>query len=216
MPWYPHDSKSSCCAGLLAAISFKRKLPQPTCASCAALRSGRGRWAKEPPRISRAICLKTSVSPANVLRARFDQLGIRFLWGPTRPLRLWSFGQQLDSRQPQLPRPNGFYCDEQFHGCDLPTSLMARQGLRASSQRCAGPWHAFHIGKKLVELLGDGGPRRGIEMVLRQGECRNAARTAASLRCAWRTPASGGGISSTTRAALGTAGARSWRNRLLP
>ena len=84
------------------------------------------------------------------------KLGIRFLWGP-RGRFDYGFGQQLDSRQPQLPRPNGFYCDEQFSGCDLPAALMACDKVftrQANGAPDVQGWHAFHIeNKKLVDFL---------------------------------------------------------------
>jgi tryptophan halogenase len=41
------------------------------------------------------------------------KLGLRFLWGPRESFQ-YTFSRQLDFRWPDLPKNNGYYCDEEF------------------------------------------------------------------------------------------------------
>ncbi len=146
-------------AGLIAAISIKRKIPQ---LNVRVVRSpdigvigvGEG----TTPNFPRHLFDYLGIS-----RKRFYELaeptwklGIRFLWGP-RGRFDYAFGQQLDSHWADLPRPNGFYCDEEFSYVDAPASLM-REGKvfhrQANGAPDIQPWHAFHIeNAKFVDML---------------------------------------------------------------
>jgi tryptophan halogenase len=147
-------------AGLLAAISIKRKIPQ---LAVRVVRSpdigvigvGEGTTPNFPRHLFDYL---------NISKRRFYELaqpvwkiGIRFIWGP-RGRFDYGFGHQLDSRWVDLPRPNGFYCDDDCTGTDLPTALMARGKVFPRQAQVPAPdvqgWHGFHIeNRKLVEVL---------------------------------------------------------------
>lgn len=84
------------------------------------------------------------------------KLGVRFLWGP-RDHFDYSFAPQFDALQPDVPGRQGYFCDDEFRCCNLPSALMAHG--KAFPRTLAGDpefhaWHAFHIeNHKLVETL---------------------------------------------------------------
>src|SRR5688572_27623345 len=146
-------------AGLIAALSLKRKIPQ---LNVRVVRSpdigvigvGEG----TTPNFPRHIFDYLGIS-----RKRFYQLaeptwklGIRFLWGP-RGRFDYTFAPQLDSHWSDLPRPNGFYCDDEFSCLDVPAALMRQDKAfprQANGAPDVQPWHAFHIeNKKFVDML---------------------------------------------------------------
>jgi len=148
-------------AGLLAAISVKRKLPQ---LSVRVVRSpdigvigvGEGTTPNFPAHLFNFL---------GISRRRFYELaqpvwklGIRFIWGPRGHFD-YSFSHQLDQNWSDLPRPNGFYCDEEFSDSNLPSALM-NHGKAFARQRelpiapDLQDWHGFHIeNRKLVDVL---------------------------------------------------------------
>lgn len=84
------------------------------------------------------------------------KLGVRFQWGP-RGTFYYTFDQQLDAGVPGLRMPNGFFCDDDFTDASLPAALMragkvfTRQANRAPDIR---NWHAYHIeNENLVDAL---------------------------------------------------------------
>src|ERR1700677_1859320 len=103
-------------AGLLAAISLKRKIPALTVRVV------------HSPDIG-VIGVGESTTPAlpkhlfeylGITRKHFYsttrptwKMGIHFLWGPRGPFD-YAFEFQLDAQLPDLTRPSGFYCGEQF------------------------------------------------------------------------------------------------------
>jgi tryptophan halogenase len=147
-------------AGLIAAISLKRKIPQ---VAVRVVRSpdigvigvGEGTTPNFPRHLFDYL---------NISRKHFYamaqptwKLGIKFLWGPRDHFE-YGFAQQLDSHWSDLPRPNGYYCDEEFSNSDLTTALMAQGKVFARQPDGGGPdiqpWHGFHIeNKKLVDVL---------------------------------------------------------------
>ena len=158
-------------AGLLAAISLKRQLPE---LSVRIVRSPEigviGVGEGTTPNFPRHLFEKLGISRKQFYAQAQPtwKLGIRFLWGP-RGRFDYGFAQALDSRQPFLPRPNGFYCDEQFSGCDLPTALMAHDKVFTRQPNGAPDvqgWHAFHIeNKKLVDFLESAARGAGVEII---------------------------------------------------
>ncbi len=69
------------------------------------------------------------------------KLGIRFLnWGPRRHFD-YTFRAQVTSRWENLPRPNGYYCDEDFEYADVFPALMSHDKAFLRNQY-GGP----HIG----------------------------------------------------------------------
>ena len=94
-------------AGLIAAISLKRQLPelsvrivpQPRDRSH---RGGEGTTPNFPQHLFQNCGLSRKRFYAQAQPTW--KLGIRFLWGP-RGRFDYGFGKQLDARQPDLPRP---------------------------------------------------------------------------------------------------------------
>jgi tryptophan halogenase len=159
-------------AGLIAAISVKRKIPAMNV-----------RVVRDP--VLGVIGVGESTTP-NLPRHLFEycginrkffyananptwKMGIHFIWGPRQSFE-YGFGQQLDAQWTDLPRANGYYCDEEFSYVDLNTSLMT-EGKAFPRQRGGGgpeipPWHAFHLeNPKLVATLELIARERGIEFV---------------------------------------------------
>ncbi len=146
-------------AGLLAAISLKRKIPQlpvriVRSPDIGVIGVGEG----TTPNFPRHLFDYLGIS-----RKRFYEmaeptwkLGIRFLWG-LRGRFDYTFDRQLDAQWSDLPLPNGFYCDEEFRPATVPSALMAL-GKVFPRQPNGCPdiqgWHAFHIeNKKFVDVL---------------------------------------------------------------
>lgn len=146
-------------AGLIAALSLKRKIPKLEVRivrdpDIGVIGVGEGTTPNFPEHLFNYLGIK---------RKRFYELaeptwklGIRFLWGPRGSFN-YTFAKQLDLQWQGLKMPNGYYCDEEFLDMDLPSSLMdegkafARQANRAPDVQ---GWHAFHIeNHKLVETL---------------------------------------------------------------
>ena len=51
------------------------------------------------------------------------KLGIRYLWGPRESFN-YSFGQQVEWQWQDLPKPNGYYCADDFRNASLYSALM--------------------------------------------------------------------------------------------
>nr|WP_226894882.1 tryptophan 7-halogenase [Luteolibacter marinus] len=146
-------------AGLLAALTLKRKIPKLEVEivrdpDLGVIGVGEGTTPFFPHHLFDYLGIK---------RKRFYQmaeptwkLGIRFLWG-TRGAFDYSFSQQLDKQFAGLKMPNGFFCDDEFTDVDQPAALM-RAGKAFTRLANQAPdiqgWHAFHIeNHKLVETL---------------------------------------------------------------
>lgn len=96
------------------------------------------------------------------------KLGIHFKWG-TRGSFKFTFSRQLDNRFPNLPRPNGYYCENEFPGMDASSALMNHgkafmrlpDGLPDISAA-----HAYHIeNEKFVGLLERVAQASGVEII---------------------------------------------------
>src|SRR4051794_34460049 len=159
-------------AGLIAAISLKLKIPQ---LSVRIVRSpdigvigvGEGTTPNFPKHLF--DYLHISRKHFYALAEPTWKLGVRFLWGPRTHFD-YGFGHALDSHWTDLPRPNGYYCDDEFRCVDLPTSLMAHD--KAFARQPDGvapdvqPWHGFHVeNKKLVAALEAVARAVGVEIV---------------------------------------------------
>ena len=158
-------------AGLIAALSLKKKIPQVKVRivrspDIGVIGVGEGTTPNFPRHLFDYL---------GIPRKRFYQLaeptwklGIRFLWGPRQRFD-YTFSGQLDSHWSDLPRPNGFYCDEEFACVDAPAALM-REG-KAFHKQPNGipdiqPWHAFHIeNKKFVDMLEEVAREAGVEFI---------------------------------------------------
>ena len=146
-------------AGLIAALSIKRKIPQLRVRVVRSPELGViGVGEGTTPNFPRHIFDYLGIS-----RKRFYELaeptwklGIRFLWGE-RGRFDYTFAPQLDVHFADMPRPNGYYCDDEFSSVDLTSALM-REGKAFGRQPNGAPdiqpWHAFHIENKLfVDML---------------------------------------------------------------
>ena len=146
-------------AGLIAALSIKRKIPTLNVRIVRSPELGViGVGEGTTPNFPRHLFDDLGIS-----RKRFYQLaeptwklGIRFLWG-SRGRFDYAFSQQLDAQWSDLPRPNGFFCDEEFASVDLPSSLMRENRVfprQSNGAPDVQPWHAFHIeNAKFVDVL---------------------------------------------------------------
>lgn len=148
-------------AGLLAALTVKRKIPQLEVEvvrdpDLGIIGVGEGTTPNFPRHLFEYLGIKRKTFYE---KARPTwKLGIRFLWG-TRGHFDYTFAFQLDKQFAGLKLPNGFYCDQEFTNVDLASALMAagkafaRQPNRAPDIQ---PWHAFHIeNHNLVTALED-------------------------------------------------------------
>jgi tryptophan halogenase len=158
-------------AGLLAALSIKRKIPAVNVRIIRSPELGViGVGEGTTPNFPRHLFDYLGIS-----KKRFYQLaeptwklGIRFLWG-TRKRFDYAFSHQLDAQWSDLPRPNGFYCDDDFSSIDLPTSLMRENKVFPSQPNGVPdvqPWHAFHIeNEKFVNVLETIAREAGVEII---------------------------------------------------
>jgi tryptophan halogenase len=159
-------------AGLMAALAVRRKLPA---VQVRILRS---------PDIG-IIGVGESTTPnlsvflfeyLGIRRRRFHQLaqptwklGIHFLWGPRESFD-FSFQQQLDARLSDLPRPMGFYCDDDFTNLGATTACMAAGRAFLRRKDGNGPdiqdTNAFHLeNEKFVKCLETVALEQGIEFI---------------------------------------------------
>jgi tryptophan halogenase len=146
-------------AGLIAAISIKRKIAQLNVQvvrspSIGVIGVGEATTPNFPRHLFEYL---------GIPRKRFYalaeptwKLGIKFLWGPRKRFD-YTFDVQLDTHYPDLSKPTGFYCDESFDSVSLGGALMRRE-LAFSRQPNGAPeihpQHAFHIeNNKFVHIL---------------------------------------------------------------
>ncbi len=158
-------------AGLIAALSLKRKIPQLTVQivrspEIGVIGVGEGTTPNFPQHLFEYL---------GIPRKRFYdlagptwKLGIKFMWGPRERFD-YSFAPQLDCHWSDLPKPHGFYCDEEFSSNHLSTALMREDRVFERQQNGAPdvqPWHAFHIeNKKFVEMLEEVATEAGVEII---------------------------------------------------
>jgi tryptophan halogenase len=98
------------------------------------------------------------------------KLGIKFVWGPRHHF-FYTFSRQMNHRWPDLPRNNGFYCDDEMENVDVWGALMAagkafpRRSDNApdfAAHQCVG----FHIeNKRLVSYLDAQCRAHGVEII---------------------------------------------------
>ena len=146
-------------AGLLAALTLRRQLPQFSVrlvhsAEIGVIGVGEGTTPLFPQHLFGNLRLDAAQFYAGAQPAW--KLGLRFLWGP-RPEFFYSFGNQWNARWSDLPKANGFYCFDELVPADAPAALMAHD--RVAHRRPDGwpqfpPSYAFHLeNKKLVAWL---------------------------------------------------------------
>jgi tryptophan halogenase len=97
------------------------------------------------------------------------KLGIHFLWGPRTSFN-YGFDVSLDYKHPEMHRPTGYYCDEEFGDESLWNGLMnagkafERQPPSGSPKITGG--HAFHLeNSKLVAALEFFAREMGVEII---------------------------------------------------
>src|SRR4051812_21498196 len=113
-------------AGLLAALAFRRRIPGMCLrvirsADIGVIGVGEGTTPIFPRYLLDTLRLKPSQFYAEAQPTW--KLGIRFLWG-ARPHFDYTFSGSIDARWPDLPKNNGYYCDEKFEGLDIWGALM--------------------------------------------------------------------------------------------
>lgn len=158
-------------AGLIAALSIKRKIPE---VQVTIIRSpeigvigvGEGTTPNFPTYLFDD--LKISRRHFYQLAEPTWKLGIRFLWGP-RGRFDYTFSPQMDAQWMDLPMPHGFYCDDDFSCVHLAGSLMREDKVFPRQQNgCPDiqPWHAFHIeNEKFVSMLETICRESGVEFI---------------------------------------------------
>ena len=103
-------------AGLLAALSIKRKMPNLEVRIVRSPEIGTiGVGEGTTPNFPRLLFDTLGIDPAMFYKHAEPtwKIGIRFLWGPRQQFD-YHFGKQLDSRWGDLPRSNGFFCEDEF------------------------------------------------------------------------------------------------------
>lgn len=158
-------------AGFLAAITLKHILPS---VSITVLRSkdlgiigvGEGTTVMFPIFIHGRL----GMDPAEFHRIAQPtwKLGIRFRnWGP-REFFDYTFRPAVTSRWQQLPKPNGYYCFDDFTAVDISSALMDQDKVFRRDEYglfCLSTDAAYHIeNQRFVEALERNATRRGILM----------------------------------------------------
>ena len=134
-----------------------------------------------------------------ISRRRFYQLaeptwklGIHFLWGPRESFE-YSFLPQLDVRIPELPRPNGYYCDDDFSYVNPGAALMTQGKSFLRRADGGGPEidgaHAFHLENvKFVRALEQLAVECGVEFIDGKMSCAEPALGGIGRHCAGGWP----------------------------
>ena len=148
-------------AGLLAAITLKKKIPALAVrvvrsSDIGVIGVGEG----TTPSVPKHLFDYLGLDVGRFFREAQPtwKLGIRFLWGP-REYFDYTFHNQFEGRWSNLSREPGFYADEDFRGADVPSALMeAGKAFLRKPQAAGDPDMdmkvAFHIENlKLVATL---------------------------------------------------------------
>jgi tryptophan halogenase len=172
-------------AGLIAALSLKRKIPALEVAivrspEIGVIGVGEGTTPNFPAYLFNDLAIPRR--EFYELAQPTWKLGVRFLWGP-RGRFDYSFAPQLDAQWQDLPLPHGFYCDEEFSCNNLAAALM-REDKVFTRQPHGGPdiqeWHAFHIeNARFVSMLETICRKSGVTII--DGRVIGAERGAAGI-----------------------------------
>ncbi|PYI89575.1 MAG: hypothetical protein DME26_00925, partial [Verrucomicrobia bacterium] len=158
-------------AGLMAALTLKRKLPH---LALQVVRSpdigvigvGEGTTVVFPRHFFEYLRMKPQDFYAEAEPTW--KMGIRFFWGP-RPEFYYTFSFELERRLPELTRNNGFYYTEEFPWLGHASAFMAHNKVfprRPDGLPQFHNNHAFHIeNKKLVGWLENRCRGQGVEIV---------------------------------------------------
>src|SRR4051812_36025523 len=146
-------------AGLIAALTLKRKLPQLNVrvirsAEIGIIGVGEGTTAAFPRHFFEYLKLEPREFYSGAEPTW--KLGIRFLWGP-RPVFYYTFAREYEHRWPELRRNVGFYHDEKTEWVGPVSAFMAHGKVFARNTDGSPSFHkshAFHIENvKLVAYL---------------------------------------------------------------
>lgn len=158
-------------AGLIAALSLKRKLPQihvriVRSPDIGVIGVGEGTTPNFPKHLFEYLGI--SKKKFYEIAQPTWKLGIRFLWG-ARGRFDYTFDQQLDVTAAELQMANGYYCEDEFSSVSLPSALM-REDKVFPRQENGCPdiqgWQAFHIeNEKLVHVLELTARELGVEII---------------------------------------------------
>src|SRR5688572_6179127 len=140
-------------AGLIAAITLKRKLPNlrvrvVRSPALGVIGVGEGTTVAFPKHFFEYLKLKPQQFYAEAEPTW--KLGIKFLWGP-RPQFYYTFAYEFQQRMPELSRNNGFYFGKDAL-CSGPVSAFIAEGKAFPKKSDGTPFfhnnHAFHIENK--------------------------------------------------------------------
>lgn len=158
-------------AGLMAALTLKRKLPGlrirvVRSPEFGVIGVGEGTTISFPKHFFEYLKLKPQQFYAQAEPTW--KLGIKFLWGPRKEF-YYTFAYEFEKRLPELSRNNGFYFNEEST-CAGPVSAFIAQDKAFPRQPNGSPLfhnnHAYHIeNKKLVGWLEDVCRGFGVEIM---------------------------------------------------
>ena len=158
-------------AGLLVALGVKRTMPEVNVRIVRSPEIGTvGVGESTTPNVPAFLFSYLGISPRVFYQLAEPtwKLGIHFLWGP-RPSYEYPFAKQLDLRINQLPRPNGYYLDENFACGNISAALMSEGkafARRPDGTPEMGDGYAFHLeNAKFVKALEFLATSLGIEFI---------------------------------------------------
>ena len=158
-------------AGLMAALTLKRKIPHlpvqvVRSPDIGVIGVGEGTTVVFPRHFFEFLKL----SPGDFYREAEPtwKMGIKFLWGP-REKFYYSFSFEFERRLPELRRNNGFYYNEAYPWLGHASAYMAHNKVFPRRKDGLPQFHnnhAFHIeNKKLVEWLENRCLEHGVEII---------------------------------------------------
>lgn len=147
-------------AGLLAALTLKRKFPKMEVRivrspEIGTIGVGEGTTPNFPKHLFHNLRIDRTAFYKHAEPTW--KLGIRFLWGPRRQFD-YTFLKQLDVRWSDMARSNGYYCENEFSCMNLAGALGGLDKIFARHPQTGVPdiqsWHGFHIeNRKLIATL---------------------------------------------------------------
>jgi tryptophan 7-halogenase len=114
-------------AGLMAALAIKRTIPQLDVHVVRSPDIGViGVGESTTPKITAFLFdfLKLNRKRFFAMAKPTFKIGIHFLWGPRSAFE-YPFEIQLDGKYSDLSRPNGYYCQDEFHDVCINSALMS-------------------------------------------------------------------------------------------
>ena len=124
-------------AGLFAALTLKRRMPEVSVRMVRSTEIGViGVGESTTPNLPAHLFEYLGLSQRRFyeLAEPTWKMGIHFLWGPRESFE-YTFEQQLDVRVPELPRPNGYYCWDDFSSMCQQSARCRRKRRFAQAQR---------------------------------------------------------------------------------